>query len=70
MHSPCKDCTRRCADPNCHNVDTCPEWRAYVAEKTAERDANFARKDAKYQEIKDYRNHMRRHSKSVQKGRK
>jgi hypothetical protein len=28
MKSPCKDCERR--KVGCHNVDTCPQWLAFV----------------------------------------
>lgn len=32
--SPCtKDCPRRSIDPNCHNVDICPEWAEYMTDK-------------------------------------
>lgn len=29
MRIPCKGCERRCVSPNCHNVETCAEWKAY-----------------------------------------
>lgn len=46
-----KDCPRRCAVPNCHNVETCEIWARYVADlearkaaiakaKAAEKDVN------------------------------
>lgn len=33
------DCPRRCAVPNCHNVDTCEIWARYVAKQTALKEA-------------------------------
>lgn len=29
-HSPCKGCTNRSADPNCHNVNNCQAWADYI----------------------------------------
>ena len=31
--SVCMGCPRRCAEPNCHNVDTCPDWAKEEAKK-------------------------------------
>ena len=31
--SVCHNCTRRCAEPNCHNVETCPDWAREEAAK-------------------------------------
>ena len=33
------DCPNRCAQPNCHNVETCPTWAEYVARSEALRTA-------------------------------
>lgn len=27
-----RDCPRRCADPNCHNPETCEIWAAHLVE--------------------------------------
>lgn len=27
------DCPRRCAEPNCHNAETCETWARYEAQK-------------------------------------
>lgn len=44
-----KDCPRRCAVPNCHNVETCEIWARYVADlearKAAVAKAKAAEKD-------------------------
>lgn len=29
----CMNCPRRTTEPNCHNVETCPEWAAHMAER-------------------------------------
>lgn len=34
-----KDCPRRCAIPNCHNVETCEIWARYLAELGAIKEA-------------------------------
>ena len=34
-----KDCPRRCAVPNCHNVETCEIWARYVADLEARKAA-------------------------------
>lgn len=34
-----KDCPKRSISPNCHNVETCERWAAYVARKEAEKSA-------------------------------
>lgn len=26
-----RDCPKRCADPNCHNAETCETWAAHEA---------------------------------------
>jgi hypothetical protein len=31
--SACKDCPRRTVEPNCHNVETCPDWAKEEAKK-------------------------------------
>ena len=37
-HGPCdKYCSRRCAEPNCHNVETCPDWAKFIKEKAEKR---------------------------------
>lgn len=34
-----KDCLKRSAIPNCHNVETCERWAAYVARREAVQEA-------------------------------
>ena len=29
----CQNCPRRSIEPNCHNVETCPEWAAHMAQR-------------------------------------
>lgn len=31
--SACNGCTRRTVEPNCHNVETCPDWAKEEAKK-------------------------------------
>lgn len=31
--SACHNCPRRTAEPNCHNVETCPDWAIEEAKK-------------------------------------
>lgn len=31
--SACNGCTRRTVEPNCHNVNTCPDWAKEEAQK-------------------------------------
>lgn len=35
---PCKGCTKRQIEPNCHNVEICPEWAEYMKAKIAEKE--------------------------------
>ena len=45
---PCpRDCPRRCADPNCHNAETCPEWAAHEARQKARKETAIARSKMK-----------------------
>ena len=32
IESPCKGCTNRTVEPNCHNPDICDKWAAYWKE--------------------------------------
>ena len=38
-HNCCWQCPRRTAVPNCHNVETCPDWAKHVEERDARRAA-------------------------------
>ena len=37
--SACKDCPRRTVEPNCHNVETCPDWAKEVEKRRADKEA-------------------------------
>ena len=53
ISSPCRGCTERSIEPNCHNSEICEKWAIYEAKMNEDR-AKLAKYHKSYEDYANY----------------